>query len=503
MNLKEDDKLPQGWANCMLDDLLITIQSGSRPKGGVKGITDGIPSLGGEHLTYSGGFNFSSIRYVPESFANKMTRGNIQEEDILIVKDGATTGKTAYVDKTFPFKKAVINEHIFICRASKLIDSKCLFYYLISKQGQDQILSNFQGSAQGGINLSFAPNTEVILPPLNEQKRIVAKLEKLLAKVNESCDRLSRIPTILKRFRQSVLASACSGRLTADWRKSHPDIESADELLKRIQQERLDQAKTPAQKSKIQEIYLSEETEDNELLPESWNFITLNKLCISFDYGTSQKSLKEGKVPVLRMGNIQDGEIDWNDLVYSSDENEINKYNLSPNTVLFNRTNSAEKVGKTAIYRGDRSAIFAGYLIRINNCPELDPEYLNYCLNTPYAKSYCNSVKSDGVNQSNINAQKLAKFEIPFCAIEEQKEIVKRVKALFKKCDLIEQRYLKAKTYTDKLTQSILAKAFRGELVPQDSNDEPAEVLLERIREEKTLTEKSSKGKKRTKSKTT
>ncbi|PHV63884.1 type I restriction endonuclease subunit S [Cyanobacterium aponinum IPPAS B-1201] len=353
------------------------------------------------------------------------------------------------------------------------------------------------------MNLSFAPNTEVILPPLNEQKRIVAKLEKLLAKVNESCDRLSRIPTILKRFRQSVLASACSGRLTADWRKSHPDIESADELLKRIQQERLDQAKTPAQKSKIQEIYLSEETEDNELLPESWNFITLNKLCISFDYGTSQKSLKEGKVPVLRMGNIQDGEIDWNDLVYSSDENEINKYNLSPNTVLFNRTNSAEKVGKTAIYRGDRSAIFAGYLIRINNCPELDPEYLNYCLNTPYAKSYCNSVKSDGVNQSNINAQKLAKFEIPFCAIEEQKEIVKRVKALFKKCDLIEQRYLKAKTYTDKLTQSILAKAFRGELVPQDSNDEPAEVLLERIREEKTLTEKSSKGKKRTKSKTT
>lgn len=97
----------------------------------------------------------------------------------------------------------------------------------------------------------------------------------------------------------------------------------------------------------------------------------------------------------------------------------------------------------------------------------------------------------------------MAKFEIPFCAIEEQKEIVKRVKALFKKCDLIEQRYLKAKAYTDKLTQSILAKAFRGELVPQDSNDEPAEVLLERIREEKTLTEKSSKGKKTNKRKTT
>jgi len=102
-------------------------------------------------------------------------------------------------------------------------------------------------------------------------------------------------------------------------------------------------------------------------LPESWIFTTLDKVCASFKYGTSTKSDKEGKVPVLRMGNLQNGEIDWKDLVYTSDINEIKKYNLEPNSVLFNRTNSPELVGKTSIYRDERQAIYAGYLIKINN----------------------------------------------------------------------------------------------------------------------------------------
>ena len=91
-------------------------------------------------------------------------------------------------------------------------------------------------------------------------------------------------------------------------------------------------------------------------------------------------------------------------------------------------------------------------------------------------------VKTDGVSQSNINAKKLGKFEVPFCSSEEQKEIVRRVEALFKIADQIEERYQKARSYVDKLTQSILAKAFRGELVPQDPNDEPVSELLQRIK---------------------
>jgi type I restriction enzyme S subunit len=244
-------------------------------------------------------------------------------------------------------------------------------------------------------------------------------------------------------------------------------------------------ATTITQKAKIEKLFEYDEENEEHELPISWRLTSLNKLCESFDYGTSTKSQISGKVPVLRMGNIQNGKLDWKELVYTSDIFEIKKYSLSPNTVLFNRTNSPELVGKTAIYRGERPAIFAGYLIRINQLPELDPEYLNICLNSNFAKGFCLNVKTDGVSQSNINAQKLGSFELPFCQLREQQEIVGRVEELFALADRVEERYKKAQKRVDKLTQSILAKAFRGELVPQDPSDEPASVLLERIRAEK------------------
>jgi type I restriction enzyme S subunit len=470
----------------MLNELLVSLESGSRPRGGVQGIREGIPSIGGEHLTYNGGFNFNSIKFVPQDFANKMSKGHIKKNDVLIVKDGATTGKTAFVDEDFPHEKAVVNEHVFICRTTELISPRFLFRYLISEKGKNEILKNFQGSAQGGINSSFVSNTEVPLAPLNEQRRIVDKLEKLLARVNNCKKRLDTIPGLLKRFRQSVLAAACSGRLTADWRERNPDVEPVDRILEDIQKKRLTQASATAQKQKIRDIYSYHEEGDSDLFPKNWQYVALDKLCESFQYGTSKKSMLSGKVPVLRMGNLQNGEISWIDLVYTSDDEEIEKYKLEPGDVLFNRTNSPELVGKTSIYRGEYPAIFAGYLIKISNYKTvLSSEYLNCCLNSIYAKEFFLRVKTDGVHQSNINAQKLGKFEVPFCSRSEQQEIVRRVDALFKIADQIEARYQKARTYVDKLTQSILAKAFRGELVPQDPADETASILLERIRAER------------------
>jgi type I restriction enzyme S subunit len=189
------------------------------------------------------------------------------------------------------------------------------------------------------------------------------------------------------------------------------------------------------------------------------------------------------------MGNVQNREIDWKELVFTSDANEIRRYSLKPHTVLFNRTNSPELVGKTAIYRGERPAIFAGYLIRIVNFPELAPEYLNMCLNTSYARDFCSRAKTDGVSQSNINAKKLGSFEVPLCCLAEQHEIVQRVEALFKLAEKIERRVAMATARAEKLTQSILAKAFRGELVPTEAqlarqegrNYESASTLLDRV----------------------
>jgi type I restriction enzyme S subunit len=190
------------------------------------------------------------------------------------------------------------------------------------------------------------------------------------------------------------------------------------------------------------------------------------------------------------MGNLKNGEIDWTDLVYTSDPDESNKYQLARNTVLFNRTNSPELVGKSSIYRGERPAIFAGYLIRIDIQGDLDPEYLNYCLNAPAARQWCHEVKTDGVSQSNINAAKLGDFPLPYRSLHEQRQVVSRVKALFALADRIETRYRKAQAEVEKLTQSILARAFAGKLVPTEAElaetegrgYETAAELLDRIK---------------------
>ena len=124
------------------------------------------------------------------------------------------------------------------------------------------------------------------------------------------------------------------------------------------------------------------------------------------------------------MGNLQNGYIDWTDLVFTNDEKDIQKYSLVKGDVLFNRTNSADLVGKTSLYRGEYPAIYAGYLINLNyDRKKVVGEYLNYILNTQEAKKYCLAVKTDGVSQSNINAQKIGAFLFHLPPFEEQKKI--------------------------------------------------------------------------------
>ncbi len=349
------------------------------------------------------------------------------------------------------------------------------------------------GSTFSAISRKDLEEIDIDVPPLLEQKRIVAKVQELLARVNTTKEHLAKVSIILKHFRQAVLTAACSGRLTANWRKRNLVSDSVEALLKDIRKGSLEQAITASQKQKIGEIYSYQEESDSNSLPKSWRFLALDKLCESFQYGTSKKSESSGKVVVLRMGNIQNGEIDWGDLAFTSDNEEIEKYKLSPGNVLFNRTNSPELVGKTAIYRGDRPAIFAGYLIKIHSFKELDSRYLNFCLNTIYARDFCLKVKTDGVSQSNINAQKLGKFEIPFCPLEEQHEIVRRVEAMFRLAETVEKRVAAATMRVEKLTQAILAKAFRGELVPTEAelarhegrSYESASELLARIKSDR------------------
>ena len=148
----------------------------------------------------------------------------------------------------------------------------------------------------------------------------------------------------------------------------------------------------------------------------------------------------------------------------SNDESDINKYHLKKGDVLFNRTNSPELVGKTSIYQGEQEAIFAGYLIRINHYNFIDSHYLNYYMNSFVAKSYGNKVKTDGVNQSNINGQKMCSYPFPLCSEREQKRVVYELEERMSTFDNIEQTVDTALQQAAALRQSILKQAFEGNL---------------------------------------
>lgn len=218
-------------------------------------------------------------------------------------------------------------------------------------------------------------------------------------------------------------------------------------------------------------------------VPKGWSWARIFSIADDLPYGTAKKSDKEGKLVVLRMGNIQSGEIDYKDLVYSSDEEDIARYSLVPGDLLFNRTNSAEWVGKTAIYRGDIPCIYAGYLIRVRT--HINAEYLNAVMNSGYAKDYCNSVKTDGVNQSNINAQKLGAFLVPIPPIKEQFRIDAYIAKALPYIQAIAQNKADIATLVSLTKSRILDLAIHGQLVPHNPDDEPASVLLDRIHAEK------------------
>lgn len=454
--------LPNDWQNVRLEDIAEEISYGYTAKAQAKG--GGVQMLRITDIQ-NGRVDWVSVPFCDiTSDSAARAKYSLRPGDLVFARTGATTGKSFLIRDT---PNAVFASYLIRVRPSSKVDPAFLYHFFQSRDYWEQISDNVAGSAQPNCNASKLAQLDLPLPSVAEQQRIVAKLEEVLGRVRGCQERLDKVPKILKRFRQSVLATACSGRLTADWREQHDHLAKIDATIECIHKRRGKTANSPAQSARVKGIYQEIEEGDAGELPESWRFVRLSKLCNSFDYGTSAKSQPSGDIPVLRMGNIQNGEIDWTDLVYTSDSREIANYLLKPNTVLFNRTNSPELVGKTAIYRGERPAIFAGYLIRANPELELDAEYLNLCLNTANAKEFCMSVKTDGVSQSNINAQKLGAFELPFCSIEEQREIVKRVGTLFAQADRIAAVLDRARSKVSGMTPSLLAKAFKGELVSQ------------------------------------
>lgn len=296
------------------------------------------------------------------------------------------------------------------------------FQYFVSTK-KDLYRKNKKGSAIPHLNKNLFYSTNFPMPPMDEQKRLVTLLDKFFSKLDTAKKIVQDIVAGYELRRSAILHKAFTGELSAKFRA------------------------------------------ENNLSLDDWQQKKLKDVCKKFIYGTSKKSKPTGKIIVVRMGNLQNGTIDWDNLAYSDDEADIKKYKLSAGDVLFNRTNSAELVGKTSIYRGEYPAIYAGYLIKLDYEKNiLNGEYLNFILNSPEAKKYCDSVKTNAVNQSNINAKKIGNFKIPVPTLTEQKEIVRILDNLLDKEQRTKELAENILLEIDLLKKSILARAFRGEL---------------------------------------
>ena len=280
-----------------------------------------------------------------------------------------------------------------------------------------------------------------------------------------------------KALRQKILDLAIHGKLVPQ----DPNDEPASVLLERIKAEKERLIKEGKIKRSKKSAKSSDTSHYPYLLPNGWEWCNLEDIVCELKYGTSEKSLSVGKIAVLRMGNITNvGTIDYSNLVYSSNNEDIKLYSLEKDDLLFNRTNSSEWVGKTAIYKKEQPAIYAGYLIRIRPIL-IFSDYLNTVMNSSYYRNWCYNVKTDAVNQSNINAQKLSQLMIPIPPLKEQERIVVEVAKWISLIDTIKNSKEDLQTTIKQAKSKILNLAIHGKLVPQDPNDEPAIELLKRI----------------------
>jgi restriction endonuclease S subunit len=411
------------------------------------------------NIDVDGKLNLELVRTVPALLASE--RHYLKSGDVLIctTNSGKLVGKCALFDLEGEF---AFSNHLTLLRTNEAVDSKFLMFqlWLLWKEGA------FEHKCKHWVNQSTLPRaellaTDVVVAPLNEQRRIVRKLEKLLSRVDAAQERLATIPRILKRFRQSVLAAACLGGLTADWREQNPNVESAKTYLKRNNSDAA--------------LLASNE------IPNSWVCCKLENLAELITKGASPRwqgiNYSPTGILFVTSENVGYGRMLLGSKKYVEAKfNELQKRSILKSGDLLTNIVGAS-IGRSAIYELEGLANInqAVALIRLHEFVE--KRYLLNVLNSPSLVDHMHVEKVD-VARANLSLKDVAHFPIPLPNLAEQQEIVRRVEALFETADALEARYQKAKAHVDKLKQSILAKAFRGELVPQDPNDEPASVLL-------------------------
>ncbi|HFQ4974569.1 TPA: restriction endonuclease subunit S [Vibrio vulnificus] len=460
-------ELPKGWKSTELESLLSFVLGGDwgkAPDFSEEGYLDAFCIRGTEFKHWKKDKGITSVQRKLK--ASSLENRTLQLNDILIEISGGgpdqPVGRTVLIDKealkvnsTYP---KVCTNFIRLARPSCQVYAPYLNYYLHSFYLSGEV-TKYQGGSNNLRNLKFKEYSkiEILVPPYNEQIRIANKLDSILAKVDKAQARLDKIPAILKRFRQSVLAAATSGELNG------PNVTSDDWTSVKL----MDVVETKPRNGKS---------------PKG----------VDFDTGVKNLTLS-----AITPGYFVENKFKFVDLDVPSDSHLW----VKNQDILIQRANSIEYVGVSALYEGeDDQYIYPDLIMKCRANERILSKYLYYALSSESVRKYFrdNATGTTG-NMPKINQTVVSAAPISLPPLAEQEDIVSLVEKLFRKADTVEKQYLDAKARLDRLTQSILAKAFRGGLVPQDPTDEPAEKLLERIWAEK----EQSKPKKTTRKRTT
>ena len=427
------------------------------------------------------------------------------EGDVLFAKitPCMENGKIA-VAKGLTNKSGCGSTEFHVLRPVKSLSRFFLFFYLVQDAFRREAQTQMAGTAgQLRVPAVFLEEARIPLPPLPEQHRIVAEIEKQFTRLDASVAALKRAQANLKRYRASVLKSACEGKLVpteAELARSEGrDYEPADRLLERILIER--RAKWESQQ-KRRGKYKEPVAPDTSGLPESpegWVWASADQLLIRSEYGTSVKCNYESDgIPVLRIPNIVQGEIDLLDVKYATRPLTIDSQSaLQPGDVLMCRTNgSVSLVGKTAVVKTkfEVAHSFASYLLRFRFAySETLPKWFHLSTTSQLGRSFIESNAASSAGQHNVSLKLIHGMPIPLPPLAEQRRIVAEVERRLSVIQQAEATVEAGLKRAERLLQSILKEAFAGRLVPQDPNDEPASVLLERIRAEREAAEATAK----------
>jgi type I restriction enzyme, S subunit len=484
--VSEDKELPKGWVTVRIQDIA--------PAGGTRN-----PNGEGEFLyvDIEAVDNVSQKIVAPKrilkSAAPSRARMAIQSGDVIFSLVRPYLKNIAIVPQELDGQ--IASTAYCVMRPSPGTESSFIFYTLLQESFINSITTygNSPPSAHDDEFLAM----KIVLAPTNEQHRIVSAIEQQFSRLDAGVAALKRAKAKLKRYRAAVLKAAVEGKLTETWRAEHPTTEPASLLLERILKERREKweadlrakGKDPA---KVKYVEPAAPVNENlPGLPEGWCWVTVEQVVSRSEYGTSVKCDYEAQgVPVLRIPNIAAGEIDLSDMKYSVQALNINKDNaLQMGDILVCRTNgSVSLIGKAALIRSQLEPFhtFASYLLRFrlfeNN---ILPKWFHLFLSSPQGRSFIERNAASSAGQHNISLTLMHSLVFPLPSLEEQGHIVSEVESrlsIISQLEVVVDANLKR---AERLRQSILQEAFAGRLVSQDPTDEPASVLLERIRNER------------------